>query len=205
MAEYHLKLPLTNEDIEKLHIGDIIYLSGEMFMGRDAVHERSLEFKKEGKDLPLDPKGRAIFHCGPVVKKNEDNTWDVFAAGPTTSSRMNLFEPEFIEAFDVKVVIGKGGMDNRTLDALKKFKAVYCAFTGGAGVIAASGMKNKKMKEVHWLDLGTPEAFWIFDADEFGPLTVAMDSHGQSLYNNVRAKAAENIKDIEKEYNLKLT
>lgn len=205
MAEYKMTFPLSNEDVEKLRAGDIIYVTGPMVMGRDAVHERGLEFHKEGKPLPLDLKGLGLFHCGPVVQKNEAGEWVVKAAGPTTSTRMNLFTPEFLEAFDVKVLVGKGGMDQRTLDALKKFKSVYCAFTGGAGVIAAHGIKDQKMKEVHWLDLGTPEALWVYEAENFGPLIVAMDVHGRSLYQEVRDQAQENIKKIEQEHGLSLT
>ena len=149
MAEYKLNLPLKDEDIEKLHAGDILYLNGTMFMGRDEAHERALEHHKEGKPFPIDAKGLALFHCGPVVQQQKDGKWKVMAAGPTTSSRMNLFEPEFIDAFGVKVVIGKGGMDDRTHEALKKHKAIFCTFTGGAGVLAAKGIKNNTMKKVH--------------------------------------------------------
>jgi len=205
MAEYTLNFPLKDEDITKLKIGDVIYVNGLMIMARDEAHHRALEFAKEGKSLPVDLVGNGLFHCGPVVMKNADGTWTVKAAGPTTSSRMNLFETEFIEQYKIKIIVGKGGMDKRTSEALQKHKAVYCAFTGGAGVIAAKGIKDSRMKDVHWLDLGTPEALWVFEAQKFGPLIVAMDSHGDSLYDNVRKQAAENIKVIEEQYAVKLT
>ena len=205
MAEYRLNLPLSDEDIEKLRAGDILYLNGEMFMGRDEAHERALEHAKEGKSFPINPKGLALFHCGPVVQQTPEGKWKVMAAGPTTSSRMNLFEPEFLEAFGIKVIIGKGGMDDRTLTALQKHKAVYTTFTGGAGVLAAKGIKNSTMKEVHWLDLGTPEALWVFEGENFGPLVVAMDSHGQSLLKKVRDQANANIKNIENRLGLSLS
>jgi fumarate hydratase subunit beta len=205
MAEYTLNFPLKDEDITKLKIGDVIYVNGLMIMARDEAHHRALEFAKEGKPLPVDLVGNGLFHCGPVVMKNPDETWTVKAAGPTTSSRMNLFESEFIEQFKIKIIVGKGGMDKRTSEALQKHKAVYCAFTGGAGVIAAKGIKDSKMKDVHWLDLGTPEALWVFEAQKFGPLIVAMDSHGDSLYDIVRKQAADNIKLIEEQYAVKLT
>lgn len=205
MTEYKLNLPLNDAEIEKLQIGDILYLNGLMFMGRDEAHERALEHAKEGKPFPIDPKGLALFHCGPVVQQTQEGKWIVKAAGPTTSSRMNLFEPEFLEAFGIKVIIGKGGMDDRTLAALQKHKAVYTTFTGGAGVLGAMGIKNSTMKEVHWLDLGTPEALWVFEGDNFGPLVVAMDSHGHSLLKNVREKAKENVKNIENRLGLSLS
>ena len=205
MAEYTLNFPVSDEDITKLKIGDVIYVNGLMVMGRDEAHSRALEFAEEGKDLPVNLEGNGLFHCGPVVHKTETNEWIVKAAGPTTSSRMNLFEAEFLEKFKIKIIVGKGGMDKRTGEALQKYKAVYCAFTGGAGVIAANGIKDNKMKEVHWLDLGTPEALWVFEAKRFGPLIVAMDAHGDSLYENVIKQAKENIKLIEQEYAVKLT
>ena len=205
MAEYTLNFPISDEDITKLKIGDVIYVNGLMVMARDEAHSRALEFAEEGKPLPVDLVGNGLFHCGPVVGKNDDGSWFVKAAGPTTSSRMNLFEAEFLEKFKVKVIVGKGGMDKRTGEALQKHKAVYCAFTGGAGVIAANGIKDNNMKEVHWLDLGTPEALWVFEAKKFGPLIVAMDTHGDSLYENVIKQAKENIKAIEQEYAVKLT
>ncbi len=205
MAEYTLNFPLKDDDVTKLKIGDVVYVNGLMVMARDEAHHRALELAEEGKSLPVDLVGNGLFHCGPVVEKGSDGIWSVKAAGPTTSSRMNLFEPEFLEKFKIKVIVGKGGMDKRTSDALQKHKAVYCAFTGGAGVIAAKGIKESKMKDVHWLDLGTPEALWVFEAQKFGPLIVAMDAHGDSLYENVIKQAKENIKVIEQEYAVKLT
>lgn len=204
MTTYTLNFPLKDEDVSKLKIGDVVYVNGLMVMARDEAHHRALEYAKEGKPLPVNLAGNGLFHCGPVVEKNDKGEWLVKAAGPTTSTRMNLFEAEFIEKYKIKLIIGKGGMDKRTGDALQKFKAVYCAFTGGAGVIAANGIKDNKMKDVHWLDLGTPEALWVFEAKKFGPLIVAMDTNGDSLYNNVLKQAQENIKNIEKEYSLKL-
>jgi len=203
MTEYNLKFPLTDNDIKNLKIGDILYVSGPMIMARDEAHARSLEYAKENKKLPVETTGIGLFHCGPVVVKSGDD-WIVKAAGPTTSTRMNLFEPEFIEKYRVKVIIGKGGMDKRTSNALKKFKAVYCAFPGGAGVIASKGISDSKMKKLHWSDLGTPEALWEFTAEKFGPLIVAMDSHGDSLYDKIKEESLNNIKKIEKELGLEL-
>ena len=205
MAQHKLSLPLQEVDTLKLRVGDVIYVSGTLFMARDEAHHRALDLAKQGKSLPIPTEGLGVFHCGPVVKQSSSGIWKVMAAGPTTSSRMNIFEPEFIEKFGIRLVIGKGGMDDRTLEALRKFKAVYCAFTGGAGVLATRGIRNSEMKEVHWLDLGTPEALWVFEADSFGPLIVAMDAFGGSLYNQVREQARNNIKNIEKKLGLTLS
>jgi tartrate/fumarate subfamily iron-sulfur-dependent hydro-lyase beta chain len=122
--------------------------------------------------------------------KKEGDKWVAVAAGPTTSTRMDQFEDEFIKAFKVRVVIGKGGMGKRTTDAMQKYGAVYGAFTGGAGVLAAKAIKN--VKTVEWLqDLGMPEAFWIFEVEDFGPLSIAIDSYGNNLFEDVKKKAEE--------------
>jgi len=189
MATYKLKTPISEEDVRKLKVNDVIYVTGTMFTARDSAHKRALEYYKQGKKMPINPQGLAIFHCGPIVKK-ENNKWTIVAAGPTTSTRMDLFEDEFIKNYKVRVVIGKGGMGKKTTDAMKKYGAVYGAFTGGAAVLAARAVKN--VKTVEWFDLGMPEALWILEVEEFGPLTVAIDSHGNNLFEEVRKKVEEN-------------
>jgi len=188
MAVFKLKTPISEEEIRKLKVNDVLYVTGTIVTARDEAHKRALEFFKEGKKLPIELQGLAVFHCGPIVKKEADK-WTVVAAGPTTSTRMDQFEDEFIKNFKVRVIIGKGGMGKKTTDAMQKYGAVYGAFTGGAGVLAAIAIKS--VKTVEWLDLGMPEALWIFDAEEFGPLTVAIDAHGNNLFEEVKKKAEE--------------
>ena len=193
MATYKLKTPIAEEDIRKLKANDVLYVTGTMITARDAAHRRALEFHKEKRTLPIDLQGLAVFHCGPIVKKKEDR-WTIVAAGPTTSTRMEIFEDEFIKNFKVRVVIGKGGMGKRTTDAMKKYGAVYGAFTGGAAVLAAKAVKN--VKSVEWYDLGMPEAMWILEVEEFGPLAIAIDSHGNNLLEDVKRKVEENKQKI---------
>lgn len=187
MAVVKLKTPISEEEIRKLKAGDTIYVSGTVYLSRDEAHLRALEMAEEGKELPLDFKGLALYHCGPIVKQDESGEWHVVAAGPTTSSRMEIFEDKYIEKFRVSVVIGKGGMGERTTKAMEKFGAVYGAFTGGAAVLAANAVK--KVTGAEWLDLGTPEALWIFEVEEFGPLTIGIDSHGNNLFRDVAEQA----------------
>jgi len=189
LAVFKFKTPISEENARKLKVNDVLYVTGTIVTARDAAHKKALEQYKQGKPLPINLEGLAVFHCGPIVKKEGDK-WVVVAAGPTTSTRMDQFEDEFIKAFKVRVVIGKGGMGKKTTDAMQKYGAVYGAFTGGAGVLAAKAVKNVKM--VEWLqDLGMPEALWVFEVDEFGPLTVAIDSHGNNLFEEVKKKAEE--------------
>jgi len=189
MAIYKLKTPISEEDVRKLNVNDTIYITGTMVTARDQAHRRALELVKKGEKIPVDLKGLAVFHCGPIVKKDGDK-WVAVAAGPTTSTRMDIFEDEFIKTFGVRVVVGKGGMGKRTTDAMQKYGAVYGAFTGGAAVLAARAIKN--IKAVEWYDLGVPEALWIFDVQEFGPLTVSIDSHGKNLFEDVKKQVEEN-------------
>jgi fumarate hydratase subunit beta len=193
MAVYKFKTPISEEDVRKLKVNDVLYVTGTIVTARDQAHGRALEFFKEGKSLPINLEGLAVFHCGPVVSKEGDK-WIAVAAGPTTSTRMDIFEDEFIKNFKVRVVIGKGGMGKKTTDAMAKYGAVYGAFTGGAAILAARAIKN--VKSVEWLDLGTPEALWIFEVEEFGPLAVAIDSHGNNIFMDIQKKVEENKQKI---------
>jgi len=189
MATYKLKTPISEEDVRKLKVNDVLYITGTVVTARDQAHRRALEMAKEGKKIPIDIKGLAVFHCGPIVKKEGDK-WIAVAAGPTTSTRMDIFEDEFIKTFGVRVVIGKGGMGKRTTEAMKKYGAVYGAFTGGAAVLAAKTIKN--VRTVEWYDLGVPEALWVFEVEDFGPLAISIDSHGNNLFEDVKKQVEGN-------------
>jgi len=193
VTTYKLKTPISEEEIRKLVIGDTIYISGEIYTARDQAHKRALEYYRKGIKLPVNLENGAIYHCGPLVKK-VGGKWEVVSAGPTTSTRMEPIEADFIEIFKVRVVIGKGGMGSKTTEAMKRFGAIYAAFTGGAGALAAKSIK--RIKGVEWLDLGMPEAMWILEVEDFGPLTVAIDSHGRNLHENIIKKAQENKSKI---------
>lgn len=191
MAEYHLKTPISEEQVRKLKVGDILFVSGTVLSCRDAGHRRALEYLREGKPLPVDFSGMVLYHVGPVVKKEGDK-WKIVSAGPTTSARLEMYEAEFIEKTGVRVIIGKGGMGSKTAEACKKFGAVYTIFTGGAGALAAKAVEE--VERVEWLDLGIPEALWVMRVKEFGPLTVAIDTNGENLYDNVRRRVEKNLK-----------
>jgi len=192
ILEYHLKTPLSDEDVRKLKIGDIVYLSGVIVTARDAAHNRALSILNTGKQLPIDLRGLAVYHCGPVVDKR-DGEWVIVVAGPTTSTRMDALEYDFIEKTGVKMIIGKGGMGSRTVEACRKFGAVYTIFTGGAAVLAAKSMK--RVLDVHWLDLGIPEALWVIEVHEFGPLMVTIDSHGNNFYDSIYSEVYKRLRE----------
>jgi len=185
-----LRTPLSEKEVRALKLGDDVTLDGIIYTGRDEMHMRALEYAHEGRKLPYDLEGGAVFHTGPIMKKDQGK-WRVLAAGPTTSMRMNSMEPELIEHFGVRAVIGKGGMSEPTVEAMQRCGCVYLAFTGGAAVLAARGFSEVKGAE--WLDLGMPEAMWALEAKGFGPLTVAIDAHGNSLYADLDRKIQENL------------
>jgi fumarate hydratase subunit beta len=179
MKEYWVSLPLSTEEIKKFHIGDVVFLSGKLFTARDEAHQRLLQTSVD--QLPFHPDSFGLYHCGPLMKKRVDG-WKVIAAGPTTSSRLELFEPDLLKKFPLlNVIIGKGGMGKETLDALGD-RGVYLSYTGGAAALAADQVIS--VESVYWLeDLGMAEAIWVFDVNDFGPLVVGMDSFGKSLYS----------------------
>ena len=186
--KFRLKTPLSEKDICRLRVGDIIYLTGRLITARDLAHKRIHQYLRENRKLPFNLNDLALFHCGPIVKKVDDE-WTVVAAGPTTSMRMEPFEHEVIEKLGVRLIIGKGGMGEKTRKAMMKYGAAYGVFTGGAAVLAAKHIK--RVLDVKWMDLGTPEAVWTFEVEDFGPLIIAMDSHGESLFE-------KNLRGMEK-------
>jgi len=173
--EMNLRTPLNKEDILKLKVGDIVHLSGTVATARDKAHQKALE---EGK-FPVEVENGVIFHAGPIVKK-EGKGWEIVAIGPTTSSRMNSLESDFIKKFKISAIIGKGGMNSSVAEAMKG-SCVYLSMTGGCAALAAKSVKA--VKEVHWLELGIPEAVWVLEVENLGPLVVGMDANGNSLYN----------------------
>ena len=193
MAVYRLKTPISEAEIRKIEVNDTLYVSGTMVTARDQAHKRALELARGGEVLPFNLEGIAVFHCGPIMRKQEDN-WVAVAAGPTTSARMEVYEDEFIERFKPRVIVGKGGMGNKTTKAMAEYGAVYGAFTGGAALLAARAIK--KVKTVAWLDLGMPEAMWNLEVEDFGPMIVAIDSHGNNIFKDVAEKAAKTRDNI---------
>ena len=178
-----LRPPLSEEDVRGLKLGETVFITGPVITGRDEMHIRALQYAKEGKPVPEDIEGSVIYHCGPIMRETEDGAWFVVAAGPTTSARMNKLEPEMIERFHIRAIIGKGGMSKEVAAAMKKCGCVYLAATGGAAISLAEGLS--RCRGCEWLDLGMAEAMWRFDTERLGPLVVAMDAEGNSLYEKV--------------------
>ena len=201
MAEHHINLPISEAEARRFKVGDVVYITGVIVTARDRAHEKALRIYDEGKPLPLNMEDLAVFHCGPLVKK-VDGEWIVVSAGPTTSVRMEEYEAKFIKLYKPRIIIGKGGMGPKTLEALKTFGAFYCSFTGGAGALAAK--KVRRVKGVEWLDLGIVEALWSLEVKDFGPCIVAMDSYGGNLYSRKPFSRTKNIINALTSKNLKV-
>lgn len=202
---HKLTVPISDEAISALHVGDQVELSGVIFTARDAAHKYMVEeFIKTGGNPPQSEEslyellkekldGGVIYHCGPVVAK-DDGQWRFVAAGPTTSIREEVYQDLVIEHFNLKAVIGKGGMGPRTLAACGTFKAVYLHAVGGAGTLIAE--RVQEVEDVHKLaEFGVPEAFWQIRVEGF-PAVVTMDGHGQSIHAEVAAKSEAKFKEL---------
>ncbi|WEU40744.1 MAG: FumA C-terminus/TtdB family hydratase beta subunit [Candidatus Odinarchaeum yellowstonii] len=191
--EYYLNTPLDERTVRALKIGDIVYLTGVIVTMRDKAHSRVVEFQRRGIPLPVSIYSGVIYHCGPVVKKI-DGGWEVVSCGPTTSHRMEEYESELISKYNIRMIIGKGGMGERTTETLNKIGAVYASFTGGAGVLAAQ--KIIGVEGVYWLELGVPEAIWCLKVKDFGPLIVTIDSNKNNIYNRIQRKALRKLREL---------
>jgi len=174
-----LTTPIASEDLESLAVGDIIYLNGYLITARDDVHQRLI---KQNRELPVDLKGLAIFHAGPIMQEiaGQPGKYRVVSIGPTTSMRMEKYEKEFIAATGVKLIVGKGGMGPATVEGCRQHQAVHAVFPGGCAVLAATTVEE--VERVEWLDLGMPEAMWVMRVKEFGPLIVSIDTQGNNLF-----------------------
>ena len=191
MKTIKLDCPLSEADVRELHIGDTVYLNGVVYITRDLGHRRMVEYIGQGKELPIDLEGAVIYHAGPVTNKKNDK-WEIVNCGPTSSARMNPYSPSIIKA-GIRVLIGKGTMDDATLKATKTYGAVFLAAYSLANIQA---QHFEEVLNVHWLDLSPTEAVWVIRVRDWGPLTVAMDSHGNNLYAKLTARAQERFKEL---------
>ncbi|NMO95484.1 fumarate hydratase [Paenibacillus lemnae] len=185
--EIVLQTPISEEQIRSLKVGDVVVIRGEMHTGRDALHKHLMDH-----DAPLDLNGAVIYHCGPVMLKDNEG-WHVKAAGPTTSIREEPYQGDILKKFGIRAVIGKGGMGPKTLEALRDHGAVYLNAIGGAAQYYAECIKN--VNGVDFMEFGIPEAMWHLEVDGFAAI-VTMDSHGSSLHADVSRDSAAKLEQF---------
>jgi fumarate hydratase class I len=198
-----LTIPIPDDEIRALHVGDTVFLNGIVVLGRDAAHKFMIENfirnpappEEEAlyKELKQLLNGGVIYHCGPVVSKDETGKWTFVAAGPTTSIREEVYQPEVIAHFNLKGVIGKGGMGPNTLKACAQQPAVYFHAIGGAASLIAQSVKE--VVTVHKMEFGVPEAMWVIRVEDF-PVVVTMDSHGQSIHDQVETQSQAKLAEL---------
>ncbi len=188
--EVVLQAPVREDEVRKLKVGDIVIINGQMHTGRDAFHHYVMNH-----DLPegLQTEGGVLFHCGPVVLKNEAGEYVVKAAGPTTSIREEPYQADVIRKLGLRAIIGKGGMGPKTLQGLQDFGAVYLNAIGGAAQYYARCIK--KVTGVDFLEeMGVPEAMWHLEVKDF-PCIVTMDAHGNSLHQQVEDESFARLRE----------
>ena len=170
--------PVALDAIAGLRLGDTVYLSGVIATGRDDVHRRVAH---EGMKCPFDFHGGVIFHAGPIVRGDNE----LVSIGPTSSIRMEEWAADFIKQTGVRIMIGKGGMGDKTAAACREHGAIHCVYPGGCAVLGA--LQVEKIEGVYWRELGMPECVWVLKVREFGPLIVTIDAQGNNLYTESKA------------------
>jgi L(+)-tartrate dehydratase beta subunit len=189
MAKVQLQTPFSEEAIRGLRVGDIVHFDGTLFGIRDLTQIYMFD---QNHEPPVSLEGMPCIHSAPSLKK-VDGKWVPICVGTTTSYRMDRFTPPLIEKYGVRAIIGKGGLYEKSLEAMKKFGAVYLAIVGGAASLETQQIVE--VEEVYWEHLH-PEALYQFRVKDFGPLTVAMDTHGNNLYSEVKARAMARLPEI---------
>jgi fumarate hydratase subunit beta len=196
-----LTVPINEETIRELKVGETVSLNGVIATGRDTAHKYMIEnFVKTNGHPPDTEKAfyaelqriltnGVIYHCGPVVQKRNEK-WVFTAAGPTTSIREEPYQADVIGHFKLRAVIGKGGMGAKTLQGCQEYGAVYLHAIGGAATLI--GQSVKEVVTVYKMEFGVPEAFWIIRVEDF-PAVVTMDSHGNSLHEQILEQSSAKL------------
>lgn len=188
-----IKTPLKKEDVLNLKIGDMVLISGRVVTGRDRIHKFLFNEKPLKEEIPFELAGAILYHCGPIIRKTEDG-YKMIAGGPTTSIRVDMYEPWVIKEYGIRAIIGKGGMGPDTLAALRESGCVYLNAISGAGAYLADRIKHIvdgwKIEE-----FGVPEAMWLLEIEDF-PAVVTMDAHGNSLHKDIENISSEHLRKL---------
>src|SRR6266581_1138137 len=190
MAEHRLTFPATEEEIRKLRAGDLVTVDGHIIGIRDRTQIRIFD---QGQEPPMDLRGAFLLHTAPGVRKREDGGYDPVCIGTTTSARMVRFTDALGERYGVRAIAGKGGFPDEAIEPMRKHGMVYFAIVGGAAALETTQIEE--IEQVEWEDL-MPECLWKFRVKDFGPLTVGIDSHGNSLYRDVQNAARKKLEEL---------
>src|SRR6266536_3872077 len=191
MAHYKLQTPLSEQDMRQLHLEDTVTIDGTIFGIGDATQIRT---SARGIAPPAALSGGVCLHTAPGVRKLPDGRYEKICIGTTTSTRMDRFVPGLVEQYGVRAIVGKGGVLEGSVQAMQRAGAVYLAIVGGAAALET--LQIEEIEQVWWEDL-MPECLWKFRVKDFGPLIVAIDAHGNSLYRRIQDRAAERMKSFQ--------
>ena len=204
--EHRLTLPFSPEQARELNCGDTVYLSGVVHTMRDMGHRRAVDMLARGERLPFDLRDGAIWHCGPIVRKvvpanatpsPAQERWEVLSAGPTTSSRFNQLGPQLMRSLGVRCIVGKGIMGAEAIRTMQEIGGCFLNATGGCGALYAGQIEE--VVNVFWTELGLPEAVWVLQVKELGPLVVGIDARGNSLFGKIGAQMRANLEAVYRE------
>lgn len=206
MKEIDLQLPLKEEEIRRLRVGDVVYFTGTVHTLRDMGHRRAVDMLHTGQadKIPFQTLSQGVlWHCGPIVRKKPNGTWEVLAAGSTTSSRFSALGAELISNLQIRITIGKGTMTAAAKKAMQRTGSVFLNTTGGCAALYAQQID--RVTNVFWEDLGLPEACWVMHVNRLGPLIVGIDANGDSLFENVQGTMERNLEESYAQHRLKKT
>jgi L(+)-tartrate dehydratase beta subunit len=190
MADVRMAFPATELVTRRLRVGDSVTVDGHVIGIRDRTHVRLID---EGRKPPFDLAGALLFHTAPNVRRHDSGRYELLSLGPTTSQRMARFTEALGRDHGVRAICGKGGLSDDAIEPLRRYGIVYLAHVGGAAALATAQVEE--IEDVAWEDLA-PECLWRFRVRGFGPLTVAIDSHGNSRYRDVHEHARAKLEDL---------
>jgi len=189
VAHHEIPFPTDEATVRELHAGDTVTMQGHIVGIRDATQIRIFD---KGQEPPFPLDGAALLHTAPNVRKRDDGSYEPMCIGTTTSARMSRFTEGLIRDHGARAIIGKGGLLPSALEPLREHGGVYLAIVGGAAALETTQIEE--IERVEWEDL-MPECLWLFRVRDFGPLIVGMDTHGESLYENVQVEARKRLEE----------
>ena len=191
MATHELTFPVSDpQEILKLRAGDEVVVQGHILGIRDRTQIRIFD---HGQEPPMDLAGAFLLHTAPNVRRRPDGGYDPLCIGTTTSARMVRFTEPLGERYGVRAICGKGGFPDEAIEPMQRLGMVYFAIVGGAAALETTQIEE--IEEVAWEDL-MPECLWRFRVRDFGPLTVGIDAHGNSLYRDVQERARRKLEEL---------
>jgi len=191
MAAVRVQFPVMDERaIRKLHAGDEVVVDGHIIGIRDRTQIRIFD---QGIEPPMDLNGAFLLHTAPGVRKLGPGKYEKVCIGTTTSARMVRFTEGLGEQYGVRAICGKGGLPDEAIEPMQRLGMVYFAIVGGAAALETTQIEE--IEEVAWEEL-MPECLWKFRVKDFGPLTVGIDSHGNSLFHDVQERAKAKLEEL---------